>query len=168
MADAATGPAAAAAAMGAAAAGGGSSGGGAGSNSSSPMRLSLPGTTGSVRGRAAHLVPVPLHVLDMAAAGYYGRYVESHRDSADSGGGSGSSTAATSGRTIVPAASSGGVKRSQLLYLQAAGQLNVAGPIALEQLGVSTHAMRVPGAGAAGAAGFVAGGGSTGVVGRWA
>jgi hypothetical protein len=50
------------------------------------------------------------------------------------------------------------VKRSQLLYVQAAGQLNVAGPIVLEQLGCSMHSMRLPGAAAAAAAAAAAGG----------
>jgi hypothetical protein len=147
VADSATAPATAAAAMGAASPV-------AGSNCSSPVRLSL--SVGSVKGRAGHQVPVPLQVLDLAAAGYYGRYVEpvNTTELQAAAPHSGTQPASSSAAAAGASRSSSSVKRSQLLYLQAAGQLNVAGPIALEQLGCSIHSMRLPGtvSGAAGVA----------------
>jgi hypothetical protein len=145
VADAALSHAAAIAAVGVA--------GGGGSASNSPLKPPAAGAAaGSVRGRAGHKAPVPLHVLDMAAARYHGRFVEpaavnagmfdlppassssiAVSQGADAGAGGGSSA---------PAAPSGGVKRSQLLYVQAAGQLGVTGPVALGQLGCSIHPLR--------------------------
>jgi hypothetical protein len=132
----------------------------AGSSSSIPVRLSLP--VGSAKGRAGHLVPVPLQVLDLAAAGYYGRYVASSTSTGPAANPDDRQAASSSTAAAAAAGSSGAVKRSQLLYLQAAGQLNVAGPIALEQLGCSIHSMRLPGvvSGAVGVAGLMSPGGA--------
>jgi hypothetical protein len=127
-----------------------------GSSSSSLGRISLP--FGSVKGRTGHQVPVPLQVLDLAAAGYYGRYAESPDTSKPAADTEGTQAGSSSNAAVAAAGgSSGAVKRSQLLYLQAAGQLNVAGPIALEQLGCSIHSMRLPGtvSGGAGVAGLM-------------
>eukprot|EP00775_Hariotina_reticulata_P007318 gene7318-7530_t len=104
-----------------------------------------------VRGRAVHGVPVPLEVLDTAAAGYAGRFVEQSQVSDPfryfSPGTCGTAShAAPAGAGLLLDATgqliSSGVKRSQLLYVQAAGQTDVAGPIALQQLGCTMYTMR--------------------------
>lgn len=154
--DAASGPAAAAAMALASS--------GSGSNSSSPgLTAAVPGT----RGRAAHQVPVPLQVLDTVSAGYHGRFVESQATTADHAtpGSSNNKTAAASSASPDQAASA--AKRCQLLYLQAAGQLNVIGPIALEQLGCSLHSVSLPApAGVGGLASWTLAGGAA-VLNRW-
>jgi hypothetical protein len=154
------------------------------SRSSSPIKpLPASGTASrlgsSARGQAAHLVPVPLRVLDVAAAGYFGRFV-------DQGGVSSSDfdlqqqqnpqqnqqgpmpagTAATArGAAAKQGAGagvgSGGVRQSQLLYVQAAGRVDVVGPVALSQMGVSVHPLRTAAA-AAGALSPGSGGGAGG------
>jgi hypothetical protein len=153
VADAATAPTAVAAVNSAASPVGGSG-----------VRVSLP--VGSMKGSAGHNTPVALQVLDTAAAGYYGRYVDSPNSSSSSSSG-GATSRLSDGRNAAAAAaavSSGAVKKSQLLYLQAAGQLNVAGPIALEQLGCSIHSMRVPGGLGGAAAAAAASGGVAGLI----
>lgn len=112
---------------------------------------------GSIRGRAVHMTPVPLQVLDVAAAEYHGRFVDkcsissslfqlqagqhsrmAALDAADAAG---------SGRAGPGISSSAGVKRSHLLYVQTAGQVDVTGPVSLAQLGSGLYPMRFqPGA----------------------
>lgn len=135
----------------------------------SPLKPPLPSSAAaraaaSARGQAAHLTPVPLRVLDVAAAGYFGRFVEQ-------GGvsdaafklqplqpGQATSLAAASA-TAVPAPAdkqaagggaggSAGVKQSQLLYVQAAGLADVVGPVALSQMGCSVYPLKGLAAGA--------------------
>lgn len=113
------------------------------------------------RGQAAHLSPVPLRVLDVSAAGYFGRYVEQagvscsmfslQQDSAHSSGAAAAAGtgAPANGSAAIRAGGTVGVKHSQLLYVQAAGRVEVVGPIALSQLGCSVHPLRGLAAGVA-------------------
>jgi hypothetical protein len=188
VADAVLEPAAATAAL-------GTCGSGTNSSSNSPVRPLPAAAAGSrasasARGQAGHLTPVPLRVLDVAAAGYFGRFVEqgsvtdacfklqelqpgqSSASSASTADASPAPVAATAAAasadpacgatTSSSSSSSGGVKQSQLLYVQAAGRVEVVGPVALSQMGCSVHPLR----------GLAAGGGlspgtSSGVAGRY-
>lgn len=124
-----------------------------------PSAAARPGA--SARGQATHLTPVPLRVLDVAAAGYFGRFVQqggvsdaafelrplqpgqavSQAAALDSSGPAGAAAGAAA------AAGSSGVKQSQLLYVQAAGRVEVVGPVALSQMGCSVHPLRALAAG---------------------
>jgi hypothetical protein len=109
-----------------------------------------------IRGTAVHGVPVPLEVLDTAAAGYGGRFVEQPKDCNSLSYSAGAAGAAAGAGILLDTAGqpiSSGVKRSQLLYVQAAGQTDVAGPIALQQLGCTMYTMRAAGAAACRTAG---------------
>jgi hypothetical protein len=158
VADAILEPAAATAALGTC--------GGGGSSSSSPLKPSPSPVQGaracaSARGQAAHLTPVPLRVLDVAAVGYLGRFVEQAgvSDAAfrlqpmQPGQGAtctpvaDASTAASSANAAAAdngaGGASSGVKQSQLLYVQGAGRVDaVVGPVALSQMGCSVHPLR--------------------------
>lgn len=160
VADAVMEPAAATAALGTC------SSGSTNSSSSSPVRPLPSAAAGSqasasARGQAAHLTPVPLRVLDVAAAGYFGRFVEQGsvsdacfklqelqpgQSSATSPAAEASTTAAAAGTDAadraITSSSSGGVKQSQLLYVQAAGRVEVVGPVSLSQMGCSVHPLR--------------------------
>jgi hypothetical protein len=161
VADALLEPAAATAAL-------GTCGGGSNSSSSSPVRSPPSAAAGSrasasARGQAGHLTPVPLRVLDVAAAGYFGRFVEQGSVSdacfklQELQPGQSSAPSVLTAETSAPAAaaasadsaggasassSSGGVKQSQLLYVQAVGRVEVVGPVALSQMGCSVHPLR--------------------------
>lgn len=165
VADAVMEPAAATAAL-------GTCSSGSNSTSSSPVRLPQSAAAGSrvsasARGQAAHLTPVPLRVLDVAAAGYFGRFVEqgnvsdacfqlqqlqpgqsSAAPAAADGSTPAAAAAGAAGSTIASGGSSG-VKQSQLLYVQAAGRMEVVGPVALSQMGCSVHPLRGLAAGGA-------------------
>lgn len=155
VADAIMEPAAATAALGTCA--------GSGSSSSSPLKpVPAQGARAcaSARGQAMHLTPVPLRVLDVSAAGYFGRFVEQGGVSdasfrlqpmqpgqatscvpvAEASTAAASATAAAAGSGA--GGGSNGVKQSQLLYVQGAGRVNMAGPVALSQMGCSVHPLR--------------------------
>lgn len=181
VADAVLEPAAATAAL-------GTCGGGSNSSSSSPVRSSPSAAAGSrasasARGQAGHLTPVPLRVLDVAAAGYFGRFVEQGSVSdacfklQKLQPGQSSALSVLTAETSAPAAaaasadsaggasassSSGGVKQSQLLYVQAVGRVEVVGPVALSQMGCSVHPLRGLAAG-----GMLSPGAASGVAGRY-
>lgn len=142
VADAVLEPAAATAAL-------GTADGGSGSRSMSPVKP--PPATMNVagaRGQAAHLTPVPLRVLDVAAAGYFGRLVEQTSISSSLFALQQQTTSqakaaeAVSAGPLLASSAGAGVKHSQLLYVQAAGRVDVLGPIALNQLGCSVHPLR--------------------------
>jgi hypothetical protein len=180
VADAVMEPAAATAALGTCASSGSSA-----SAASSPVKpplspqplVAAPRLSASARGQAAHLTPVPLRVLDVAAAGYFGRFVQQGGVSdasfqlqplqpgqAVSQPAAADSTApAAEAATAAAAAGSSGVKQSQLLYVQAAGRVEVVGPVALSQMGCSVHPLRALAAG-----GVLSPGTTPGHAGRWA